>query len=99
MHSDVSKREIEVPCVYAWNGTELVLLPTNSLEYIQATAYTEQQYKKLSKRDLKVGYIYRHKKTLEDYVYMGKLVRYHYGTTSPGPQKPEHVFYALNPLS
>lgn len=97
MHSDVSKREIEVPCVYAWNGTELVLLPTNSLEYIQATAYTEQQYKKLSKRDLKVGYIYRHKKTLEDYVYMGKLVRYHYGTTSPGPQKPEHVFYALNP--
>src|ERR1035437_6359770 len=30
MHSDVSKRDIVEECIFAWEGTELVLLPVNS---------------------------------------------------------------------
>ena len=70
-HSDVSKREIVEEMVFAWAGTELVLLPANSEAYQESIKFTNQQDKKLSTKDLKSGFLYRNKKSNTDYVYIG----------------------------
>lgn len=76
MHADVSKRDITEPCVFAWYGTELVLIPTNSYEYQQSVLHTEKQHKKFSSRDLVVGYTYTVRREQEDVVYLGLLDQY-----------------------
>ena len=70
MHSDVSKREILEQCVFAWAGTELVLLPTNSVEYQQSIEYTAKQSQKVSTKELVRGRRYNRKKssTIETYI-------------------------------
>ena len=78
MHADVSKRDITEPCVFAWYGTELVLLPTNSVEYQESVKYTENQSKKFSAKDLVVGYTYKTRKGQEDVVYLGRLEHYQF---------------------
>jgi hypothetical protein len=76
MHADVSKRDITEPCVFAWNGTELILLPTNSVEYQESVAHTEKQEKKFSARDLVAGYTYSVRKETKSVVYLGSFERY-----------------------
>lgn len=71
MHSNVSKRDIEEECVFAWAGSELVLLPVVSEEYQQAKAYTEKQSKSLSTKDFVPGHIYHAKKEEHPLVYLG----------------------------
>lgn len=71
MHADVSKREIDEECVFAWNGTELVLLPVTSVEYQAAVAYTDKQAQKISAKDLKVGATYLLKKEETKVAYLG----------------------------
>lgn len=63
MHSDVSKRDIVEPCVFAWDGTNLVLLPVNSVEYQESVEYTEKQGQKLSAKELVKGRRYYVKKS------------------------------------
>jgi hypothetical protein len=77
MHADVSKRDITEPCVFAWNGTELLLLPTNSLEYQESLKHTAKQGKKFSSRDLVIGHTYGIKKdSTTRVVYLGRLQRF-----------------------
>lgn len=71
MHSDVSKRDIEVECVYAWSGTELVLLPINSVEYQDSVAYTAKQDQKITAKDFVAGYTYQAKKSDDNFIYIG----------------------------
>lgn len=72
MHSDVSKREILEECVFAWAGTELVLLPTNSSDYQAAIAYTKRQDTKVSAKELVKGRQYtKRKNSNEVYTYIG----------------------------
>lgn len=86
MHSDVSKRDIAEKCVYAWNGTELVLLPCNSQEFIKAQEFTANQDIKLSGKDLILGATYKQKKSEYcDFIYMGHM-------PWEGPEK-KHVFW------
>lgn len=68
MHSDVSKRDIVEPCVYAWDGTNLVLLPVNSVEYQESVEYTEKQEHKLSAKELVKGRRYYVKKSKENQI-------------------------------
>ncbi len=70
MHVDCSKREIQDKLVYAWDGTELLLLPSSSEEYKEATQYTDLQGVKFSARDLKKGHTYITKQG-EEHVYIG----------------------------
>lgn len=100
MHADVSKRDITEPCVYAWQGTNLVLLPTNSVEYQESLAHTEKQGVKTSAKDLGIGYTYSIKRdSTTRVVYLGRYDRfeverdYATGVTSQ-KQKPKkyHVF-------
>lgn len=73
MHSDVSKRDILEKCVYAWNGTELVLLPVNSIDYEESSKFTAQQNSKFSAKDLIVGATYTQKNTERStLVYLGR---------------------------
>ncbi|PPD55567.1 MAG: hypothetical protein CTY12_00900 [Methylotenera sp.] len=71
MHSDVSKRDIVEECVFAWWGTDLILLPTNSEEYQQSVEYTKRQSDKVSTKDLKIGTRYQKKKSDDIMTYIG----------------------------
>lgn len=71
MHSDVSKRDIQESCVFAWYGTELVLLPTNSEECQSSVKHTEKQGMKFSAKDLVPGYTYNVRKRSDKVVYLG----------------------------
>lgn len=100
MHADVSKRDITEPCVYAWQGTNLVLLPTNSVEYQESLKHTEKQSVKTSAKDLVAGHTYSVKKdSTTRVVYLGRFDRFEvehdYKTgTQLTKQKPKkyHVF-------
>lgn len=102
MHTDCSKRGLIGDFVYAWAGTELVLLPTNSVEYQEATKYTTGLSKKIAAKNLIVGATYRHKKDAGDYIYMGRLNYYkykggsYYTPTGLRSESKEHIFYVKN---
>lgn len=61
--------------VYGWDGTELVLLPTNSEDYKESVSFTAAKSNKVSMKDLKVGYQYR-LKDLSIVTYIGKHTYY-----------------------
>lgn len=102
MHTDCSKRGLIGDFVYAWAGTELVLLPTNSVEYQEATKYTIGLSKKIAAKDLIVGATYRHKRDAGEYIYMGRLSYYQYKDGSSyrlrglRHESKEHIFYVRN---
>ncbi len=104
MHADVSKRDITEPCVYAWQGTNLVLLPTNSVEYQESLTHTEKQGVKTSAKDLVVGHTYGVKRdSTTRVVYLGRLDRFdvdanYHEHTITSKQKPKkyHVFIDEN---
>lgn len=63
MHSDVSKRDITEKCVFAWGGTELILLPINSEEYQQSVEFSARQEQTVTNKELKQGCRYYVKKS------------------------------------
>ena len=72
LHSDVSKRDIQEQCIYAFDRGNLILLPVNSKEYLDAVAYTTKQtVTSLSTKDLMIGYRYSLKKSDEVLTYIG----------------------------
>lgn len=81
--------------VYSWSGTELVLLPVSSNEYKECLEYTNLQAKKVSLRDVKVGYNYKLKNGSvatylgKDYFRAGSS----YIETSTIYSKYNHIFY------
>lgn len=74
MNSDCCKRQLVGQFVYAWCGSELMLIPTCSEEYQAAVSYTALQSKKVSAKDLVPGCGYKTKKEV-DLIYVG---RYHW---------------------
>lgn len=56
--------------VYAWDGTTLVLLPTNTESYKESTKFTNLQTKQVYKKDLIPGHSYQ-TKYLEEFLYIG----------------------------
>lgn len=78
MHADVSKRDITEQCVYAWEGTNLVLLPINSVEYEESVKHTAKQSVKFSSKDLIVGHTYTVRKENNAVVYLGRFPRYQF---------------------
>jgi hypothetical protein len=103
MHTDCSKRGLIGDFVYAWAGTELVLLPTNSVEYQEATKYTTGLSKKIAAKSLIIGATYKHKKNPGEYIYMGRLNYYKYkgsdaykSEIGSRSESKEHIFYIRN---
>jgi len=72
MTTDCLKRGLEGEFVYAWHGTELVLLPTGCEEYAESQDFTSLQGKKIGSKDMIPGCSYRTKKA-EDLIYLGRF--------------------------
>ena len=77
MHTDCLRRGLIGQFVYAWFGTELVLLPTNSEEYQNASKYTAGLGKKVGVKDLISGVSYKTKRE-GDVIYIGRFNWYEY---------------------
>ena len=101
MGSDCSKRELAGEFVYSWNGTELVLLPTNSEEYKSSQKFSKLQSDKVSAKDLIPGATYQTKGE-EALIYLGKFnvnsfdehyVNYKLGTSKTCSIRNKFVFY------
>lgn len=95
MHTDCSKREIQGDLVYAWDGTELILLPCVSEEYDEAKEFTRLQGKSINAKDLKEGFTYATKYN-EQLVYLGRHMYYSltdgYKSKATRQGKMEHIF-------
>ena len=63
--------------VYGWQGTELVHLPTNSVDYQSSQQFTALQAQKISAKDLIPGATYMTKSQLQDHlIYLGRFDRW-----------------------
>jgi hypothetical protein len=93
--SSIKGKGLNGEFVYSWSGPELVLLPVGSEEHKLSLNFSEIQGKKISLKDLKVGYNYLNKKE-ETLCYVGRenFVRipdYYFVKVSK-----EHIFWNFN---
>lgn len=99
MHTDCSHREIQGELVYAWHGTELMLLPCSSEEYQAAQNYTALQGTRLTAKELREGSAYVTKNE-EQLVYVGKHLYYEikdsYRDTVRRVGTKQHIFCDLD---
>lgn len=75
--SSIVGKGLEGEFVYAWEGTELILLPTNAVDYKESLAYTEKERKQeyLTGKQLVVGGVYLSKDNVQ-LIYLGKHYEY-----------------------
>jgi hypothetical protein len=71
-NSSIVGKGLEGEFVYAWEGTKLMLLPTNCKEYQDAELFTSLQGKKLSKADMLEGCSYITNKG-KNIIYLGRF--------------------------
>lgn len=93
--SSIKGKGLEGEFVYAWDKTELVLLPINTSDYEASKGFTELQTKKVTKNDMKEGICYLNKDNVK-VIYLGRhdVIEYNYkGNTT----KKKHVFRYTNP--
>lgn len=93
---DCSKgKGLEGKFVYAWDGTELVLLPECSVDYQNSKNYTKLQTCNVEAKNLIAGATYQTKKQ-ENYIYLGRFTKYvHAGSTWKREKTSVmHVFWA-----
>lgn len=73
--SAIQGKGLEGEFVLAWGGSgsnsKVMLLPTNSEDYKESVKYTGLQSKKVNKKDMQEGCVYRNKEN-EDYIYLGR---------------------------
>lgn len=74
MGNDCNKRALDGEFVYAWDGKELILLPTNTKEYEVSTEFTSLKGNKVSAKDMaaNIGCLFM-TKSMDNWVYLGKL--------------------------
>lgn len=98
MESDCFKRCLDGEFVYAWKGTELLLLPCSSEDYLEAKQYTKRQSLSISARNLKEGCSYITKQG-EEVIYIGRFMWYernywYYSNENINKTaKKSHIFY------
>jgi len=98
MHTDCKRREIQDDLVYAWMGSELMLLPCSSEEFEQAKKFTKLQARKVKANELQEGFTYITKQE-EQLVYLGRHLWHefegYYGERKGRKGKKQHVFCNL----
>lgn len=73
--SAIKGKGLEGEFVYAWDGKDLVLLPASSQENKASTAFCELQTQKVTKKEMKEGFVYLDKKE-QQVMYLGRLDYY-----------------------
>ncbi len=95
MTTNCVKRGLEGAFVYAWEGKELILLPTGCEEYESSVKYTENKAKKIKAKELVAGCSYKTKE-MQDLIYLGKFNYFTFGYskkyTYPKKQNVEKMF-------
>jgi hypothetical protein len=94
--SCIQGKGLEGEFVYAWHGTELVLLPTCSAEYRECAKFTKAQSSKVTKADMVEGCTYT-MKDMTEVMYLGRhdYCEKHY-SDDYRPLGPRHVFVRVN---
>lgn len=95
--SAIKGKGLEGQFVYSWSGTDLVLLPVDCENYKKSATFTDLQAKKLSKKDLVAGNVYRDKNQRE-LLYIGRHNKFldKKGYNNPVQKiSKEHVFRQL----
>lgn len=98
--SAIKGKGLEGEFLYAWNGTELVLLPVCCQEYQESVNYRTLQAKKITSKEVIPGCSFK-TKDKQEVMYLGKFTwsdpqekdRYLYGSKFVGKKK--HVFLIL----
>lgn len=91
----IKGKGLEGEFVYAWNGTELILLPVTSQEYITSTEFTKAKLMKVTKSDMIEGHVYKNR-DLQDMIYLGRLEHrkeINRKSIINGPDTKSHIFY------
>jgi hypothetical protein len=70
--SSIKGKGLEGEFVYAWDKSDLVLLPVCSADYKLSAKYTAGLNSKVTKNDMKEGCLYRLKSNMEVVMYLGK---------------------------
>jgi hypothetical protein len=81
MTTNCHKRGLEGEFVYAWQGTELVLLPTGCEEYSACVNFTDLQAKKIAAKTLIQGASYK-TKDMRNLTYLGRFDYHTFGSPS-----------------
>jgi len=93
--SAIKGKGLEGEFIYAWHGTELVLLPTSAAEYKECLKFTDYQVCQVKKGDIIEGHSYM-MKDMTEVMYLGKHL---YGPKSwrrdYEPIGPRHIFVTL----
>ena len=95
--SSIQGKGLEGEFVYAWDGKDVVLLPTCSQEYKNSSKFTKLQTNKISRTDMIEGCLYRNKQN-NIVMYLG---RHDYNTYNswrddPYTTKKCHIFQYIN---
>lgn len=81
---------LEGEFVYAWDGADLVLLPTGSNEYVACSKYTDHQLGKVDKKDIVEGCTYL-MKDMSKVMYLGRHDWYDYNYDYYGNHAIKHL--------
>jgi len=83
--NSIKGKGLEGEFTYGWDGKDLVLVPTESPDYIEISKLNSLRYAKnfVKAKDLKIGGTYLNKDGIE-YIYMGKFDEYRYGEKKKG---------------
>lgn len=91
-NSSIVGKGLEGEFVYAWEGTQLVLLPTNCKEYTDAMNYTALQGKSVTKTDMVVGCPYKTKEG-QNVIYLGRFDYTSSDWNDVVKTTKKHIFY------
>jgi hypothetical protein len=98
--SAIKGKGLEGEFVYAWSGTELVLLPVSCSEYKSSVVHCEIQDQKVTAKDVVVGCTYLNKDQ-EPVMYLGKELWYEEKWVDHGYKmvgKKKHIFVKTNSI-
>lgn len=97
----IKGKGLEGKFCYGWNGTDLILLPENSLLYKESEKYTNSIFnpEKIKSKELKIGKIYTLKNNYK-YVYLGQYKNYfkHYKDFSTYVDKKIHYYLSVEKI-
>lgn len=88
--NSIKGKGLEGEFVYGWDGTELILIPTSSPDYIEISNFNKiiHANKNVKAKDLVIGATYKTKQNKE-WIYMGKFDYYRWGSV----RKKQFWFY------
>lgn len=91
--NSIKGKGIEGEFVYGWDGTDLVLVPTSSPDYVETEKYNEVVFNKdyVKVKDLKIGATYR-SNVNKQLIYIGRFDYYEWDGTNKGK-----YFYFIDP--